>query len=142
MAPSKQIKFKKGAKKSNNGTNKFVTKAFVKPPFPFEEYKNPELGRSNSVEFECKVDPTKTDSRTYKERILKFDSGTPVQYVKHREQLDKIIGSQGTIDVMQKIMLIKATYVGEALREWGNCILNLNIENENAITEGELVKIH
>ena len=40
---------------------------------------------------------------------------------------------------MQKIMLIKATYVGEALREWGNCILNLNIVNENAITEDELV---
>ena len=70
MAPSKQIKFKKGAKKSNNGTNKFVTKAFVKPPFPFEEYKNPELGRSNSVEFECKVDPTKTDSRTINQQVI------------------------------------------------------------------------
>ena len=34
MAPSKQNKFKKGAKKSSNGTNKFVTKAYVKPPFP------------------------------------------------------------------------------------------------------------
>ena len=101
MAPSKQNKFKKGAKKSSNGTNKFVTKAYVKPPFPFKEYKAPELERHNSVEFECKVDPTNTDSRTYKEQILKFDSGSPIQYVKHREQLDKIIKSQGNIDVNQ-----------------------------------------
>ena len=45
---------------------------------------------------------------------------------------------QGTIDVDQQIMLIKATYQGEALREWGNCILNLQIADEHSMSEAEL----
>ena len=138
MSLVKQNKFKKSSKKGKGSNKNNFTKSFVKPCFPLEEYKAPELSRNNSIEFDCRVDPSDKESRTYKDRILKFESGSPLEYVKHREHLDKLLKTQGTIDNAKKALLIKATYVGEALREWENQLDTLNLRNKTTLRNDQL----
>ena len=75
----------------------------------------------------------------YRNQSQKSSSAsTTIDYVKHPEHLDKIIAAQGTIYNQKKIMLIRATYTGESLREWNNQYLEVPIVDEQHMTDEDL----